>query len=311
MAHHNPCPQERSLPKSRGFTLVELLVVITIIGILIALLLPAVQAAREAARRMQCSNNLKQMGLAMHNYMAAQDGFFPPGSPASRRQGLFTYMLPFLELSTIYDQLNLNGDAQTDPKNAAHRFTPVSTYVCPSYSFPTVIRNLNPDMDGALTTYQGVGGAFFNDSEGYDGSTSAGKVPRNGIFMFAKCSRIADVTDGTSNTLAIGEMVHHEKDGGPLDSYVRAWILGANYADTPGKTDFGSYALKVIQYQINSPMQMADGVPFNHLPMGSHHPGGANFLIADGGVQFLSEQIQYDVYRGLATCNRGELVQLP
>jgi type II secretory pathway pseudopilin PulG len=290
---------------------VELLVVITIIGILIALLLPAVQAAREAARRMQCSNNLKQMGLAIHNYVAATDGYFPPGSPAERRQGLFTYMLPFLELNTIYDQLNLGGDAQTDSKNAAHRFTQIAAYVCPSYPYPTLIRNVDPDMDGALTTYQGVGGAFFSDSEGYDGSDSSGKVPRNGIFMFGKCRRIADVTDGTSNTLAIGEFVHHEKDEGVYASYVRAWILGANFANTSGGTDYGSYALKVIQYHINSPVQMVDGIPFNHLPMGSHHSGGANFLIADGGVQFLSEQIQYDVYRGLATCTRGELVQVP
>jgi prepilin-type N-terminal cleavage/methylation domain-containing protein len=292
-----------------AFTLVELLVVITIIGILIALLLPAVQAAREAARRMQCSNNLKQMGLAMHNYMAAQNGFFPPGSPAPRphNHGLFSYMLPFLELNNIYSQLKLGGETHIE----ANRFTPIATYVCPSYTYPTVIRIPDPDMDGALTTYQGVGGAYYNASEGYDGSASVGEVPRNGIFMYIRCRAIAEVTDGTSNTLAMGEFVHHDKDGGPYSSYVRAWILGANWPNTAGKTDCGSYALKVLQYQLNSPLGISDGIPFNHLPMGSHHPGGADFLAADGSALFLTGQIQYSVYRELATCNRGGVVQLP
>jgi prepilin-type N-terminal cleavage/methylation domain-containing protein len=291
-----------------GFTLVELLVVITIIGILIALLLPAVQAAREAARRLQCSNNLKQMGLAMHNYMAAQSGFFPPGSPGSARHGLFTYMLPFMELNSIYDDIYARTKFNSDPKTDPQRFTAISTYVCPSYPYPTLLKNYQPDMDGALTTYQGVGGAYYSDSEGYAGTASYGKIPRNGIFMWGRCRPVAEVTDGTSNTLAMGEFVQRDNNGTIYASNVRAWILGGNF----DPTNYVSYAFKVLQYQLNSPLQRdADGIPFNYLPMGSHHPGGANFLVADGGVQYLSDQIQFTVYRGLATCNRGEVVQVP
>jgi prepilin-type N-terminal cleavage/methylation domain-containing protein len=295
---------ENKTHESAGFTLVELLVVITIIGILIALLLPAVQAAREAARKMQCSNNLKQMGLAMHSYLAATSSYFPPGSPGPARHGLFTYMLPFLELNGIYDQLHLNSD----PKTEAQHFTVVTTYLCPSYPYPTLLRNFQVDMDGALTTYQGVGGAYYNDSEGYAGTASYGKIPRNGIFMWGRCRPVSEVTDGTSNTLAMGEFVQRDNTGRTSASNVRAWILGGN-ADP---TNYISYAFKVIQYQLNSPLERdADGIPYNYLPMGSHHAGGGNFLIGDGGVQFLNDQINFDLYRSLATCNRGEAVQLP
>ncbi|MEA1949870.1 MAG: DUF1559 domain-containing protein, partial [Planctomycetota bacterium] len=116
----------------RGFTLVELLVVIAIIGILIALLLPAVQAAREAARRMQCGNNLKQMGLAIHNYADAYEGKFPIGSPAPARHGLFSALLPYLEMNDIHDLCA--WDLSTfDPANEKVRFEVIPAYHCPSY----------------------------------------------------------------------------------------------------------------------------------------------------------------------------------
>ena len=145
---------DRESNAQRGFTLVELLVVIAIIGILVALLLPAVQAAREAARRTKCVNNLKQMGLAIHNYISAHRGEFPPGCPVSpnyppspRLQGLFSYILPFLEEKGIYDQLRLKNDVQSDLWNRMHRFTEISTYVCPSYPYPTLLKGVDPDMD--------------------------------------------------------------------------------------------------------------------------------------------------------------------
>jgi type II secretory pathway pseudopilin PulG len=293
------------------------LVVITIIGILIALLLPAVQAAREAARRMQCSNNLKQIGLAMHGYLAANKGSFPPASPNGRptkatdptNHGLFTFLLPYLELKNIYDQLNLKPGSETQKER--HRYTPIATYLCPSYPYPTLLKNYEPDMDGALATYQGVGGAYYADSEGFDGGTLAGKVPRNGIFLLRKGREIAAVTDGTSNTLAMGEFVHHDKGDGKYASNVRAWILGASYATPAGGTDYPCYALRVIQYQLNSSVGIPDGIPYNHLPMGSCHSSGANFLVADGSSRFLTDQLQFSVYRELATCNRGGIVQMP
>ena len=301
MAQHPLVPRTRQSGHLHGFTLVELLVVIAIIGVLVALLLPAVQAAREAARRTQCSNNLKQMGLAIQNYVSVHKGYFPRGSPGPSRHGLFTYMLPFFEEANIYGGVNLKGDTRVEP----HRYTEVRTYLCPSYPYETTIRNYEPSMDGSLATYQGVGGTYIPGQPFVVGSIGhGGEMPFNGIFMWGRSRRLRDVTDGTSHTMAIGEYVQRDQDNGPYASNVRAWILGAN-------DDFGTYAFKVIQYQINSPLGIADAVPFNHLCMGSYHAGGAQFVMADGSVQFLADLIEFNVYQGLATCNQDELVQLP
>jgi prepilin-type N-terminal cleavage/methylation domain-containing protein len=288
------------LRKVGGFTLVELLVVIAIIGVLVALLLPAVQAAREAARRIQCANNVKQLGLAIHNYVSVHKGFFPIGSRGSLRHGLFTGLLPFLEEGNIFEQLDLSGDTSVEP----HRYTEISGYLCPSYPYDTTIRNYEPSMDGSLTTYQGVGGTY-DGTQPFAGDSHYGEMPFNGIFMWGKPRRLRDVTDGTSHTLAMGEFVQRDIDENIYASNVRAWVLGANF-------EFGSYAFKVLQYQLNTPINRADDlIPFNHLPMGSHHPGGAHFLVADGSVHFFTDLIEFDVYRGLSTCGMGELIQVP
>ena len=289
----------------RGFTLVELLVVIAIIGILIALLLPAVQAAREAARRSQCTNNLKQIGLGYHLYMDVNREHFPPGSPGTTRHGLFTYLLPHMEGRPIYDQCDLDGNTFNDPQ----RYTPVAVYICPSYPGEPVIEgNSQTYANGALTTYQGVGGVLI------DGQTdrvtgSHGDIPNNGMFTWRRVRRLSGVSDGTTHTLAVGEFVQRDKEG-TYHGYpgnVRAWILGGTDSDNQG-----SYAFKVIEYPINADLdRTADSIPFNHLPMGSHHPGGANFMIADGSVHFLPETIDMTVYQSLATCDGGESAQLP
>ena len=152
----------------KGFTLVELLVVIAIIGILIALLLPAVQAAREAARRAQCTNNLKQMGLSLHNYANTWKDCFPPGSSIGRadipngkfKHGLFAFMLPYMEMATIYDQLDMSGLSTSftynEPEHIRHEV--ISGYVCPSWPYPADYVTGSMWSDGAITTYQGVAG---------------------------------------------------------------------------------------------------------------------------------------------------------
>ena len=312
-------PQGLSIPAHasrrkalRGFTLVELLVVIAIIGILIALLLPAVQAAREAARRMQCTNNLKQMGLAMHNYANSYSGQFPPGSIGTWQHGLFSYMLPYLEMQSIHEELDLSGATLTykEPR----RYDVVPCYLCPSWPYDVVYETsaTNKYTDGALTHYQGVAGAYPT-VEPYKSAPYAGNIPKNGTFGWVDVRKISEMTDGLSKTLAMGEFVlidskasssGHDWWAEPPGA-VRPWVYG-------GGEQIGLYASKVLVHAINTRVNRGtDGIPYNHLPMGSYHPGGANFLVGDGSVSFIGEDIELETYFQLGTVNGGESVSRP
>jgi prepilin-type N-terminal cleavage/methylation domain-containing protein/prepilin-type processing-associated H-X9-DG protein len=329
----------------RGFTLVELLVVIAIIGILVALLLPAVQAARESSRRTSCVNNLKQLGIAMHNYIDTYKGYYPPGSTDNLRHGLFTQLLQFTEANVIYNELNVNGNSHGE----THRYTHIPAYFCPSYPDQKIVRgNVNSFKNGALTTYQGVGGAItadvlslnsvpdkdtpnlaFGDGEllvmsgpsagvpksvgGQQSplieSSPFGGMPKNGIFGWNFVRYLQQVDDGTSQTFAMTEFVHRDKAPGSTfrghPGNVRAWVLGAN-------SNKASYAYKVLEHPMNVKLdRVAHGVPFNHLPMGSYHVGGANMVMADASVRFITDEIHFEIYQMLATCNGGESATLP
>ena len=297
-----PTSSRRCDRTALAFTLVELLVVIAIIGILVALLLPAVQAARESARRMHCTNNLKQMGLAMHNYATNYGGFFPPGSPGMVAHGLFTHMLPYLESQNVYDLMDLNGRTHDDPA----RSVVIPEYHCPSYPFPILLAADDVTFFfqwGALTTYQGAGGKSGRDVDAFR-QGSEGPMPYNGMFGWGIVRQLRQVVDGLSNTWAMGEFVHRDLLGGTWAKHpgnVRPWILGGNH-DT-----YGSYAFKVLELAPNTQLdRAADGVPFNWLPMGSFHPGLTMFLVADGSVHSVLDSVSFKTYAAMATINGSE-----
>ncbi len=303
-----------------GFTLVELLVVITIIGILIALLLPAVQAAREAARRLQCANNLKQVGLALHNYHVAHS-VFPisigydnpsdgaPGPQGRSGKGWIVSTLPYLEQQALFDrfrdELCFEGHANSEGmwRSGCRELmkVQVSFLHCPSDSS---VRELSTEqfqwtgIPVALTSYKGVIGdtRMGGSSSPWTGSPDCHTTSRcPGIFWrhnYVYTVSIDDIRDGTSNTLAVGEDVpeanHHSV---------------AFYAN-------GDYA------SCHAPLNYFPDPPApNHWPtvmsFRSRHPGGAQFCLADGSVRFLSESISLELYQGLSTKAGREPVQVP
>ena len=300
------------LPNRKGFTLVELLVVITIIGILIALLLPAVQAAREAARRMHCSNNLKQTGLALHNYHAAL-GSFPPGGMSDNGIGWLPLILPYLEQQQLHARFDFGaGDWVSAGKNE-QALNQVSAFLCPSckveVSILSTYNNFLEQVNGQdpyTTHYYGImgpkginlvtGAAYGHDDSGYHGGHAT-----QGILHKNSAVKIRDVTDGTSNTFAVGEISWND-----YPEY-RTWMRGATLTGTDGIPGTAMGTAKNLATAINS------GVPpyWNDAGFGSEHPGGAHFLMCDGAVKFVSENVDFDAYLATASRDGGELKIVP
>ncbi len=305
--------------RSRAFTLVELLVVIAIIGILIALLLPAIQAARAAARRNACLNNVKQVVLACQNFADANQGSFPPGSRDKGLPAAMCFILPFIEEGTLFKQLNLNA-ASTGQTAVANNV--INLYVCPEYPGEKTPNNNTGNSyapnGGGIANYQFVGGYYFSSMPAaqYDKSAAFGDFPKNGMFGLTKLVgtvretkglRLRKVADGLSKTFAYAEFTQNDKKD-PTSPYfglpgnMRSWIASDN-------GNFGYYAMKAISnYGVNADVdRKADGVPFNHLPFSSFHTGGAHFGMGDGSVHFVTENATLSVYQGMATINGGEI----
>jgi len=312
------CRPQHGCSDVGAFTLVELLVVIAIIGVLVALLLPAVQAAREAARRSQCQNNLKQIGVAAQNYLSAK-GTFPPGSlrdiPAGRgnyedpRVSPHTLLLPYLEQQAIYDRI----DWTVSWENNVHtplRETRISLLLCPSweddrsYSKYKFNRATNGDSEYTMH-YRGVAGAKGRIPPGilevfYEIDNSQpqhGGHAQNGILIRDHPIAPARIEDGLSNTLLMGEM---------------AWDIGEWQAWMGGLSPQwqNSMAIKNIAHPLNSySYNPSLGlILINDTSFGSEHAGrGAHFVLADGSVQYVSEDIELDILRALATRNDGDL----
>ncbi len=313
----------------RGFTLIELLVVIAIIAILIALLLPAVQQAREAARRTQCKNTLKQWGLALHNYHD-NSNCFPYGAmginSTTNNLGFHVMLLPFIDQAPLYNQFDFNipyTATAPAPSNVAlnQRSTPL--FHCAS---ARQVDKMSTSAGQWTVHYYGVAGAKGPKAAPQTGTYSAastttnyttahGNFATNGILCRNTVSRFADITDGTSNTFLLGEIsaATGQTPDTPvtLQPHWRPWIQGAS-----NNTNSGAfYACKNIYNSIGPSGYDNATTPnqnylFNDVRFGSQHTGGAHFLMGDGAVKFVSENIDFATYQAAASKGDSEARQL-
>jgi len=330
----------RRITSSAGFTLVELLVVIAIIGVLVALLLPAVQAAREAARRSSCSNNLKQIGIAMQNHHDTY-GTFPPGmsDDDGRNLGWGTYILPFAEQGNVYDKIQANvgpapqvlmptgstsisggidgwGSLQTSA-HAAYTQQVLKGFLCPSTALP------NKDDDGyGASSYVGNLGTSYNSAgtavtmgcaNGLQGRDQNGMLPYANQNGYCNTVRMADATDGTSSTFLVGEV------GKSLNVNPTSLGHGAFPVWAGGNNDGGCNGWQTV----GNHMRFADDV-FNlalgtaqtpvaqsDAAFGSYHPAVAQFVLVDGSVHAIPRTIDTVVYSRLANRSDGQVVSPP
>ena len=287
---------------TRGFTLIELLVVIAIIAVLIALLLPAVQQAREAARRSQCKNNLKQIGLALHNYHDNANGFpqgwigvngsGQPFVDGGNSWGWASRILPQMDQSPLFNTLNFSLP-MTHASQAAARITPIPAYRCPSDVGDPVwtIEDSSGTALAQLASANYVGSFGISDVDNCVGQPAPFRCAGEGLLFHNSFVRMADITDGSSNTFMVGE---HKSDLA-LDWH-STW-LGV----VPGGDDAFVRILGTADHTPNHPL--------NHIDdFSSHHIGGAHFVMGDGSVRFVSTNIDLGVFGGLATRAGGEVV---
>jgi prepilin-type N-terminal cleavage/methylation domain-containing protein/prepilin-type processing-associated H-X9-DG protein len=290
-----------------AYTLLELLVVMAIIGVMVGMLLPAVQKVREAANRMSCANNLKQLALAAHHYHDAQQAFPPGFFRASgpwlqvKVSTLYVALLPYFEQENLHrrwDYERYGNNLGAYPGATASQVLAIA--ICPSDTLPrpavdTNDTSLMPRHWG-LVSYGGNAGI-----------RATGGQTKDGIFYEGSRVRIADVTDGTSTTLLFGERCHWDPDYDRLCP--RDPIATNSWWAYAGTADVLLSAAVPINYQVPPEAMNCDEVKADRLcAFGSQHPGAANFALADGSVRFLLSSLPLSTLRGLSTRAAGEAI---
>jgi prepilin-type N-terminal cleavage/methylation domain-containing protein/prepilin-type processing-associated H-X9-DG protein len=282
----NRVRQGRSASRA-GFTLIELLVTIAILGVLVALMMPAVQSARAAARRLQCKNHLRQLGLGLHLYHDSHQ-CFPAGSyvmgPSMAIQsgwGWGAMILPSIEQSSLYNLIDF-GHGNATGNNLAVIATPNPIWRCPS------------DLDLERVTAHPVGNLRYDLASGnYCGS--------EGILSSMSCVRLDHVRDGTSQTFLLGERLVQPGVGSlPFTSSWCGHVAFANEYDSSSIPHLMPNRFHYLNIAVTDPNCF-----------GSRHTGGANFLLADGSLCFINNSIEVGVYEALGTANGGEVAQVP